>query len=68
MSAELPKGARQLTPDEAVEAIITGDHAHTQMGNIGLDAALIEGIRRGWFQVARLADGQLSFTRTEVDR
>jgi len=62
----LPEGARELTPAEAVEAIITGDHAHTQEGDIELDAAIIEGIRRGWFQVARLADGQLSFTRTGV--
>jgi hypothetical protein len=64
----LPEGAVQLSEDEAVQAIVTGNHPGADRGNAEFDSAVVEMIRRGLVSVARLADGQLSFTRTEVGR
>lgn len=61
----LPPDARWLTTDEAVEAIVTGDHPEAEAGSLEQDAALIELLRTGRVLASRLSDGRLAFTTNE---
>jgi hypothetical protein len=60
--APLPPGARLLTADEAITAIITGDHPQSDVGSLPLDAAFIDALRLGVLVACRLPDGRLAFT------
>jgi hypothetical protein len=60
--APLPPGARLLTADEAITAIVTGDHPQSDVGSLPLDAAFIDALRLGVLVACRLPDGQLAFT------
>lgn len=60
---QLPPGARLLSADEAVDALVAGDHPSSRHGGLDLDGALIDGIRNGQILACRLADGQIAFTR-----
>lgn len=61
----LPEGAKVMTADEAVEAIVTSDHPGADKGGVELDAGLVEAVRAGKIVAIRLADRQLAFTRVE---
>jgi hypothetical protein len=63
----LPPGAQLLTADEAVEALVFGDHPEGKRGTLELDAALVEGLRQGWLLACRLPDGQIALTRPTQD-
>ena len=60
--APLPPGARLLTADEAITAIVAGDHPQSDVGSLPLDAASIDALRLGVFVACRLPDGRLAFT------
>jgi hypothetical protein len=60
--APLPPGARLLTADEAITAIVTGDHPQSDVGSLPLDAAFIDALRLGVLVACRLPDGRLAFT------
>jgi hypothetical protein len=60
---ELPPGAQLLTVDEAVDKIVTGDHAGTGDGSVVLDSTLIDALRAGLVVACQLPNGQLAFTR-----
>jgi hypothetical protein len=62
MIPELPEGATRLTPDEAVEALVTGDHRDSADGSVAADAILVEALRTGAFIAIRMPDGELRFT------
>jgi hypothetical protein len=36
---DLPPGARLLSPDEAVDLLVTGDHPDSDTGTVALDSA-----------------------------
>lgn len=61
MTQAFPEGAIPLTVDEAVEAIVTGNHPEADRGSVLIDAALIEGLRSGEYIAARFLDGRLAF-------
>lgn len=44
---------RLLSPDEAVGAIVTGDHSEGELGSLELDADLINLVRSGVVQAGR---------------
>lgn len=52
-----------LTVDEAVEAIVTSAHPEASKGDLALDAALIEALRKGKIDAGRREDGKLTFRR-----
>lgn len=54
----------ELTPDEAIEIIQTGNHPDAGLGSAEVDAALIQAIRTGLVRVVRAENGRLVFTRT----
>jgi hypothetical protein len=58
---DLPQGARLLTADEAVEKLVTGDHAGDSQGSVVLDAALIDALRAGLLVASQMPDGQIAF-------
>ncbi|MEV8504514.1 hypothetical protein AB0368_06735 [Actinoplanes sp. NPDC051475] len=58
----LPPGSRLLTADEAVEALITGDHGEAAPGTLELDAALVELLRSGQIVAARMPDQRIAFS------
>lgn len=60
----LPPGARPLSLQEAVDALVSGDHPESLHGGLALDDGLIELLRRGHIIACRLLDGRLAFTRT----
>lgn len=61
----VPEGATLLTADQAVEAIVQGDHPEAESGGVVMDASLVEAIRAGEIVCARLSDGRLAFTKAE---
>lgn len=63
----LPSGARLLSADDAVDKLVTGDHAGATTGSVALDATLIDAIRTGVVVACQLPDGQLAFTRRSTD-
>jgi hypothetical protein len=60
--APLPPGGQLLTADEAITAIVTGDHPQSDVGSLPLDAAVIDALRLGVLVACRLRDGRLAFT------
>ena len=64
---DLPSGARPLTADEAVDKLVTGDHAGAITGSVALDAALIDALRTGLVVACQLPNGQIAFTRPGND-
>jgi hypothetical protein len=60
----LPPGARLLSAQEAVDALVSGDHPESPQGGLALDAGLIELLRQGHILACRLPDGRIAFTRT----
>jgi hypothetical protein len=64
---DLPPGARLLSPDEAVDLLVTGEHPDSDTGTVALDSALVDGIRSGLIVACQLANGQISFTRRTDD-
>ena len=54
-----------LSPDEAIEAILTSDHPEGAAGSVEMDAGLIELIRGGLMSVCRFPDGRLAFSPTQ---
>jgi hypothetical protein len=61
---QAPPGGRLLSVDEAIEALVTGDHTASATGSLPLDGALIDLLRDGSIIACRTADGRLAFTRT----
>ena len=62
-----PPGGRLLTPDEAIELIVTGDHPGSITGGVDLDLALIDLLRAGLVAACQFADGRLAFTPVNLD-
>jgi hypothetical protein len=60
----LPPGARLLSAQEAVDALVSGDHPEGPQGGLALDAGLIELLGQGHILACRLPDGRIAFTRT----
>jgi hypothetical protein len=60
---QIPPGARLLSADEAVDLLVTGDHAESPTGNLLFDVALIDLLRVGTIVACQLPDGRLAFTR-----
>jgi hypothetical protein len=59
----LPPGARLLSAQEAVDALVSGDHPQTAQGSLAMDGGLIELLRQGHIIACRLPDGRLAFTQ-----
>jgi hypothetical protein len=64
--APIPAGARVIEPEDAIAAILAGDHADAGQRDPFLDLLLTYGILAGEVITLRLANGQLAFTRREV--
>ena len=45
-----------LTVEEAIEAIVTGDHPEPERGDLALDGGLIDALRAGEVEAARDTD------------
>ncbi|GAA3913895.1 hypothetical protein Aau02nite_63270 [Amorphoplanes auranticolor] len=61
--AALPPGARLLSTQQAVDALVSGDHPQSRQGNLAIDAALIALLRQGRIIACRLIDGRIAFHR-----
>ena len=59
----LPPGARLLSAQEAVDALVSGDHPESARGDLAFDGRLIELLRQGHLIACRLPDGRIAFTR-----
>ena len=59
-----PPGARLLSAQEAIDALVTGDHPDSSQGSLAMDGGLLELLRQGEVIACRLRDGRLAFTRT----
>lgn len=59
----LPPGARLLSAQEAVDALVSGDHPESARGDLALDGRLIQLLRQGRLLACRLPDGRIAFTR-----
>jgi hypothetical protein len=64
---DLPPGARLLSVDDAVDKLVTGDHAGATTGSVVLDTTLIDAIRTGLIVACQLPDGRLAFAPTGTD-
>lgn len=65
----LPPGARLLSAQEAVDALVSGDHPESPQGSLAIDGGLIELLRQGRIIACRLPDGRIAFTRTpDIDQ
>lgn len=62
----VPTGATILTADDAVLAIVIGDHPETLEGDAEMDNLLVLMIRAEVIQVVRLMDGRLAFLPDQV--
>ncbi len=63
---KLPHGAVLLSTDEAVWAIVSGDHLHAADGHILADVIIIDGLRSGLIAAIRLASHELAIVRMGV--
>lgn len=63
--AAVPPGARPLSAQEAIDALVTGDHPESSQGSLDMDGGLLELLRQGAVIACRLPDGRLAFTRTQ---
>ena len=51
-----------LSTDDAVQAIVIGDHPQASLGTLDTDADLIEAIQEGWVVAGLRMDGTLVFS------
>ena len=58
----LPPGARLLSVQQAVDALVSGDHPEGSQGSLAVDGGLIELLRQGYLIACRLPDGRIAFT------
>jgi hypothetical protein len=58
----LPPGARLLSAQQAVEALVSGDHPEGSQGSLAMDGGLIELLRQGYLIACRRPDGRIAFT------
>lgn len=55
-----------LSTDEAVEAILTGDHPQGDLGSVTMDSDLIDMLRGGYIEAGRDDAGVLVFRPTPL--